>query len=394
MSITLLRWIMWLMTLFLCAVGLIMVASTTSGLSAEGEGPTLGFLTRQGVAMAIGVVAAVALSAMGTSWLRRNGLVMALLVGTALVLAVTPHIGVMRNHATRWIDLGPVLVQPAEFAKLSLIICTAWYLVRVEERVRVNWYGVLLPMLAFAVLAVLVYRTRDLGSIVVMAGVLWIMLFYAGANWLYTTVLGIGCSPLVLYLTVFETAYRRDRVLAFLDPMNVDNPAGYHLRQSLIAIATGGLWGVGTGEGPSRNAFLPERHTDFIFAAICEELGFVGGVSVGAACLLLVVVGLLIAARTPDRHRRLLAVGAVVLIGIQAFWNMLVATGTLPTKGLTLPFVSYGGSSLVVSLMAIGLLDAVARNCPASEPHRRRVSSRIGAAVVRPTRRSDTEGAW
>jgi len=387
-----LRIVLWVLTIGLCGIGLVMVASTTTGMGGSGA-VELGFLAKQSAAILIGLVAAVILSRLGTGWLRRGDVVILVLLGTLMVLAITPHIGVTRNAATRWINLGVVLVQPSEFAKLSLIIVLSWYLVRVEERVRVDWYGVLLPVLAFAILAMLVYRTRDLGSIVVMAALLWVLLFYAGANWIYTTILGVGSAPLVLYYSVFQTAYRRDRVLAFLDPMNVDNPAGYHLRQSFIAIGSGGWWGSGVGQGMSKNSFLPERHTDFIYAVLCEELGFVGGIGVAALFLLFVVTGLCIAARCADRHQRLLAVGATVLIGVQAFWNMLVVVGALPTKGLTLPFVSYGGSSVVVCLLAIGLLDAVARQCPRSVGKERNVPGRVGAVLVRKSR-AGTEGAW
>lgn len=390
MPTSLLRPLLWILTSCLCLFGLVMVGATT--LSSAPADPGLienGLVIRQAVAMLLGLGAALLLSRLGTTWLRHPAVVLTVLCGTLVVLALTPVIGTTRNGATRWINLGVVLVQPAEFAKLALIVVVAWHLVRVEERVRVAWYGVLVPVGAFLLLALLVYSTRDLGSVVIMATILFAMLFYAGANWIYTSLLGLGCAPIVLWVTVFQTAYRRNRLLAFLDPLDPHNPAGYHLRQSHIAIAAGGTWGVGLGQGISGEAFLPERHTDFIFAAICEELGMVGGLSIAVAFLLLTWVGLSIAATCRVRHQRLLAVGCTVLIGIQAFWNMLVVTGALPTKGLTLPFISYGGSSVVVCLLAVGVLDAIVARCPQTVGART-YHSRIGAAVVQPSCRLET----
>ena len=148
----------------------------------------------------------------------------------------------------------------------------------------------LVPLFLFGVYAVLVYKTRDLGSVVVMAVVLWSMLFFSGSRWLYVTLLGVCFLPLVSYMAVLMTAYRRERILAFVDPWNASGPAGYHLQQSYMTIASGGMDGAGLGQGPSRNAFLPERHTDFIYAVVCEELGMIGGSVL--ALLFLAVVGL------------------------------------------------------------------------------------------------------
>lgn len=386
-----LRMLLWLLTAALCGFGLVMVASTTSGFSSAESGPTAAYVIRQGAAMVLGLLVALGLSWFGPERLRHPAVIVLAVVGTIGALLVARHLMAPVNGAWRWIRVGPLQVQPAELAKLALILVGAWYLVRVEEKVRVHWHGVLLPLVGFGMIALLVYMTRDLGSVVVMAGILWVMLFYAGANWLFTTVIGIGCAPLVLYLAVFQTGYRRDRILAFLDPMDASNPAAWHLKQSFIAIGSGEVEGVGLGESMSRFAFLPERHTDFIYAVICEELGFIGGFVIAGLFLALVWTGLAIANRTRDRHSRLLAVGVTVLIGIQAFWNMLVVTGTVPTKGLTLPFISYGGSSILVCLAGIGLLDAVARRCPEPEQLPGHATTRIGAVAI--TRRSETEGA-
>jgi cell division protein FtsW len=388
------RWLriqLWFLVVVLCCFGLVMIASSTSmgiGGGAKDGTITYSFLIKQAVAMAAGAVAAMVISSLGHERLR-NGWLVALVVAGALGSLVLVHLIGRENHgAQRWIDLGPISIQPAELAKFALVLAAAWHLSRVAERVRSSWYGVLMPLCGFALVAGLVYMTKDLGSVVVMAVVLGAMILYAGAPCWYLLLVGLPCVPALLYYTVFQVAYRRDRLLAFLDPWNADGPAAYHLRQSFIAIGGGGLFGVGLGQSTSKLAFLPEKHTDFIFAVTCEELGLVGALAVAGSYLVLVFTGLLIAAQARDRYLRLLAIGATMVLGTQAFWNMMVVTGAVPTKGLTLPFVSYGGSSVVVCLALIGVLDVVAYANVLSQ-RANASSSRIGAGV-----RSEKAWRW
>ncbi len=377
-----LRVAMWGIVLFLCALGMVMIASTT--VYSRGPDMDPSFLIKQGIALVAGLVAAWTVSRMGSDMLRQPWLVLLIGAGTLALLAVTPYIGQTRNGATRWISLGPILIQPAELAKVALIVVMAWYLIRVEEKVRVTWNGVLLPLIGFAVLSALVFRTRDLGSVVILAGVLWVMWLYSGANWFYSSLLGILCLPMALYVSVFKEGYRFDRMLAFINnPLSPHNEWAYQLRHSIIALGSGGNHGQGLGTGSfSQRGFVPERHTDFIFSVIGEELGYWGTVGCAFAYLLLLVIGLMVAARTRDLHQRLLVIGAVVLLVVQAFANMMVVTGLIPTKGLTLPFVSYGGSSLFVCLVAVGIIDAVVRQLTRSQPVVEASTTRIGAAVV------------
>jgi cell division protein FtsW len=395
------RWLriqLWFLVVVLCCFGLVMITSSTAlgigtGSASNAAGGkqlviTYSFLIKQAVAMSIGAVIAMFISAGGAQRLRHPVVIALVVAGAIGSLIAVQVLGRDINGARRWIDLGPINVQPAEFAKFALVIAAAWHLTRVAERVRSSWYGVILPLCGFTLVAGLVYMTKDLGSVVVMAGVLGAMLLFAGAPWWYLLMVGVPCTPVLLYYTVFQVAYRRDRLLAFLNPWQQDGPAAYHLRQSFIAIGSGGLFGVGLGQSTAKLAFLPERHTDFIFAVICEELGMVGALAVAAAFLLLVFTGLLIASQAKDRFLRLLAIGATMVIGTQAFANMLVVTGAVPTKGLTLPFISYGGSSVVICLALIGVLDAVATaNVLASS--RITTSSRIGAGV-----RSEKAWRW
>lgn len=363
------RVLLWTLVALLCGFGLVMVASTTAVVAGPGpdgrEGAVqYGFVIKQLAAMTAGLIGAILVSWGGIRWLRHP--IFVTVVGVVALLSLVAVLGIGRsiNGARRWIDLGPINLQPAELAKLALVVAGAWYFSRVAEAVRSTWHGVLLPLAGFAVLAGLVFLTKDLGSVVVLFAVLAALVVWAGAAWWYFLALTILALPFMFFHAVFREAYRWERIMAFLDPFHTAGPAGYHLSQSLISIGSGGWWGVGLGNSTAKLHFLPERHTDFIFSIICEELGLVGGLGLSVAFLALVCVGLAIAWRARDEFARLLAVGAVVVLGTQAFWNVLMATGVVPTKGLTLPFISYGGSSVVVCLVLVGLLDAVARDAP------------------------------
>ncbi len=374
------RWTLWAMVLGLCGIGLIMVASTTT-TPADPDAPLVfHMVSKQAVAMVIGLFGALVISHLGPDLFIRSWVVALFTATVVAMLILVPMIGRQVNGAWRWFDLGPIKIQPAELAKLMVVVAFAWYLSVARERIRVHWHGALVPIVGFLIIAMLVLRTRDLGTILIIGVGIWGMLYFAGARWLYTTILGLYSLPLAAYVTIFQESYRLNRVLAFSDPWHAPGAAGYHLQQSAIAIGSGGIFGVGLGQGPSKSFFLPEKHTDFIYAVICEELGMIGGLTVAVAYLVMIACGLVIANRANERFPRLLAVGATVTLGFQAFWNMLVATGAVPTKGMTLPLISYGGSSVVVSLALVGLIDAVARRCPERAAGRRTTTGRIGAA--------------
>lgn len=377
------RWLriqLWFLVVGLCCFGLVMIASTTTMMGHGKEGLiTYSFLVKQAIAMAAGAMIAVGISSIGTERLRQGKVIGIVVLGTIIALIMVLLVGREVNGAKRWIDLGPINVQPAEMAKFALVVAAAWYLTQVAERSRSIWYGVILPALGFAVIAGLVYATKDLGSVVVMALVLVVMMSFAKTQWLFAVGMGILCMPVFYLLTIQNVLYRKERFLAFLDPWNSEGPAAYHLQQSLIAIGSGGLTGVGLGQSTAKLNFLPEKHTDFIFSIVCEELGMVGALAVAGAFLLLVITGFLIANQAKDRYLRLLAVGATLVLGTQSFWNMLVVMAVVPTKGLTLPFISYGGSSVVICLALVGILDAVAQGCLSSKPHH--TTTRIGAKV-------------
>jgi len=360
MAVKWLRAQLWIIIAILCGFGLVMVASTTATMGKDAA-ITYSFIVKQAGAMVLGLGLAATVSAIGIPRWRKPAFVAGAYGITVVALLMVLAVGRSINGARRWIDLGPINLQPAELAKFALVVAAAWHFSRSAERVRSVFHGVLLPLGGFAVIAGLIYLTKDLGSVLVLGTGLCAMLVYAGAPWLYFMTLSLLMSPALLYFTVFSEAYRQDRILAFLDPERYDGPAAYHLRQSFMAIASGGLFGVGLGESASTLTFLPERHTDFIYAVICAEFGMAGGLLLAFVYLALVGTGLAIAAYARDMNQRLIAVGVTIALGLQAFWNMLVVTGGVPTKGLTLPFISYGGSSVLVCLGLVGLLDAVAR---------------------------------
>ena len=385
------RSFLWLLVAGLCAFGLIMISTTTGLMVAKGDPAqvvTYKKILVQAIAMAGGLAVALTISlGIGADRLRSNWLIGIALIGTLMSLVAVLVLGREVNGAKRWIDLGPVNLQPSELAKLAVVVGAAWYFAREAERIRSIWHGVLVPLIGFGILAGAVYATKDLGSVVVMGVVLTAMIAFAGANLGYYLGLVVMALPLVAWQAAWSVGYRRDRMTSFLDPLNMDGPTAYHLKQSFIAIGSGGLFGAGAGEGVANLNFLPEHHTDFIYAVVCEQYGLVGGLGLAFVYLLLVLTGLSIAWSARDMHRRLLAVGATVVLGFQAFGNMLVATGAVPTKGMTLPFISYGGSSVACCLVLVGIIDAVARaeaRDRANDPLR---SQRIGASIR-------TEKAW
>ena len=344
------RLIIALLTIALTTFGVLMVGSLTFDFGDGGWG----FVVKQLAALLAGGVAVGILHVAGIDWLRHKWMLLAIGLGAAALVAVTPYIGQEANNATRWIRLGPVSIQPAEIAKLALIVVLAGYCASPKRAMARDFEGIIIPLIIFGVYALLVYLTKDLGSVMVMGGILWMIMFFSGGKVWLLSVLGLLVMPVVAWFAVVATSWRYNRIMAFFDPLNRDIEATYHIRQSLITLTNGGTTGVGLGEGASRQDWLPERHTDFIFAVIGEEFGFIGVAALVVAYLMFIVSGVLVVNAAQDRFHRLLAAGVVALIGIQAFWNMMVVTGLAPTKGLTLPFISYGGSSLAVCLVATG----------------------------------------
>src|SRR3990172_4849036 len=276
----------------------------------------------------------------------------------SMVLVLLPFVGHMAGGARRWINLGPVSLQPAEAAKLALVLYVAHSLAKKREKVRMFSIGFLPHLVVAGALMALCLLQKDLGTCVVMGLVLFVMLFAAGAKVSYLLGAFFLSLPLA-WNAIAGTPYRLERILAWLDPFAHRRGAGYQMWESMVGIGNGGWLGQGLGEGRSKLFYLPEAHTDFIAAVIAEEMGLLG---LGLLILLYAVFvwrGLRTAYNAADAFGCYLALGLTTLLGVQALVNLGVVTVLLPTKGLTLPFVSYGGSSLIAMLAASGLLLSV-----------------------------------
>lgn len=353
------RWLMPL-TVTLIVAGLVMIYSASAVIALRQHGDSFYFLKRQALWAALGGVGFVLAARIDYRRWRPFAVPLVAISALALVLVLVPGIGAQINGARRWLSLGPLTVQPSEAARLALVIYLADFIARRPERMGAFVRG-LLPALTIAgVLLALILAEPDLGSTLVLALVTMLLLFLGGARVMHLAALALAAVP-VVYVLVMQSAYRRERLLAFLDPWRDPTDTGFQVVQSYLAFGSGGPIGTGLGEGRQKLFYLPYPHTDFIFAVIGEELGLFGTVMIVALFGLLAWRGVVIARGAPDAFGRFLALGATLLIAVQAEVNMAVVTGLLPTKGLPLPLLSYGGSSLVVNLIALGLLWSVAR---------------------------------
>jgi len=338
----------------LIAFGVVMVYSASAVYARNLFGDGYHFLVRQTVFAAVGLVVLAVFTRIDTKLLRRSTYPV-LMISVLLMLAVAVGLGRSAGGATRWLALGPVNVQPAELAKLAMIMWLAHSLAKKAHRVRTFSIGFLPHVLVAGLLMLLCLAQPDFGSAVMIALLTFVVLFAAGAKAGYL----LGCVMLAVpigYGAIASSPYRMRRIEAFLEPFEHRQGAGYQITESLMGFGSGGWTGVGLGDGRQKLLFLPEAHTDFISAIIGEELGFVGIVLLCSAFSWVVFRGLRAAWRAQDEYAGYLAAGMTLFIGLQAFTNLAVAMGLLPTKGLALPFVSYGGSSLLVNAAAAGII--------------------------------------
>jgi cell division protein FtsW len=331
-----------------------MVFSASAVMAKERFGSPYTFVLRQIGWACAGVLAMVVLMRVDYRRYKHPAVVFTLLgVTTVLLIAV---LFLDRSHNThRWIRFGPFSFQPSELAKPALILFLAYFL---ETRARAidDWRHTLLPaVLPSVIFSLLIVKQPDLGTAMVCMALTASVLFVAGMELKYLGY-GVLASLPFLYYLLFHVGFRRQRMLAFVNPWADPQGAGFHMIQSLIAVGTGGITGLGLMEGKQKLFYLPEPHTDFIFAVIAEELGLLGTVAVIALFAVFCYRGMRAAIRTSDLYARFLAVGITGTIIIQAFFNISVVLGLLPTKGIPLPFISYGGSSLFITLACVGVL--------------------------------------
>ncbi len=335
-------------------LGALMVFSASAVMASERYGSSYYFLARQVTWAVLGLAAMVGF--MNLDYHRLSSPALAFtVVALELVLLATVLLYNPSHHTHRWFHVGPMGFQPSEFSKVALVVFLAYFLDLRGDAIN-DWGKTLVPVgLVAGVTVALVAKEPDFGTALAIALVVASMLFAAGLRLAYFAYAALAALPAVYFL-VFRVGYRYNRVLAFLDPYADPLGKGFQIIQSYIAVGTGGIGGVGLMEGKQKLFYLPEPHTDFIFAVIGEELGFLGGIAVLALFAAILWRGLRAAARCPDNFGRVLAIGLTVLIVGQALVNISVVVGLLPTKGIPLPFLSYGGSSLLVDLVAVGIL--------------------------------------
>jgi len=354
------RWL-FVVTLVLCLTGAVMIFSASAVTAEHQYGHSYYFLLRQAAWLAIGLLGMFALMKLDYHRLREP-----VVVYSAVCLVIVMLVGTFfldKSHAThRWIRIGPVGIQPSEIAKLAAILYLAWFLdhrrrsaTSLEFR-KEDFLHTILPAIApILVCVALIVMQPDLGTSVDIVLIMTAILFVAGLSWKWLAYGAAAALPLLLLL-IAGVSYRQARLTAFLHPDSDPQGAGFQLLQSLIAVGSGGFTGVGLMESKQKLFYLPEAHTDFIYAVICEELGFIGAIAVVALFAIYGWRGMRAAFNAPDGFGRMLALGATVMVLCQALINFAVVLGMVPTKGIPLPFVSYGGSSLLVMLLATGVL--------------------------------------
>ena len=347
-------------TVALLGFGLVMVWSASSALAQEQHGNAYHFLVKQALWAALGLVVMVAATRLDYRRLRQPSVVYSVVAVTTALLIVVLFLRPV-NETHRWLRIGALSFQPAELAKLTLVLFLAYHLERRAERINEFLTGLFPALLLLGWFAFLVYIQPDLGSAATLSLIGGVMLFLAGVRLRYFAALALLALPL-LYRAVMVAAYRRDRIEAFLNPYSDARGSGYQIIQSLIAVGTGGVAGTGLMEGRQKLFYLPYPYSYFIYAVIGEELGLIGAAAVVAAFLVLLWRGMRAAWNAPDPFGMFLASGLTLAIVIQALINVSVVLGLLPTKGIPLPFISAGGSSLVLTLLAVGMVLSVSQH--------------------------------
>jgi cell division protein FtsW len=354
------RWLFGV-TLVLCLLGTVMIFSASAVTAEHQYGRSYIFLLRQAAWLIIGLGGMFALMRTDYRKLREHTVVFPTVCVVLIMLVGAFFLD--RSHAThRWIRFGPIGIQPSELAKLAVILYLAWFLDLKRRRsvamkfCKKDFLETILPAAGPVFLCVgLVLLQPDLGTSVDILIVATAVLFIAGLSWKWIAA-GAAVAVPVLYLLITHVSYRQARLMAFLDPSSDPQGAGFQLLQSLIAVGSGGFTGVGLMESKQKLFYLPEAHTDFIYAVICEELGFIGAILVIGLFAVYGWRGMRAAFSAPDSFGRLLALGITTMVLSQALINFAVVLGMMPTKGIPLPFISYGGSSLLAMLLATGVL--------------------------------------
>ncbi len=349
-----------ILTSILMILGLYMVYSASFPISMKYHNSTNYYFKKQAIFAIIGVVIMFLASRVDYKVYKNIAYPLLLISGALILLTYFPFISKPVNGAHRWIALGPISIQPSEIAKVFLIMFMAYLLEKKQDKLDNFSYGFLPFILIPGAIMILVLKQPDFGTFILMGMLIYIMMFVGGVR--ITYLIGAVAAVLpVVYLLITHSQYRLMRFLVFLDPWKYYSEKGYQVAQSLISFGAGGFIGKGIGCSQQKMYFLPEAYTDYIFSIFAEEMGFFGVFSVIMLFILFFITGINMSMKVNDRFGKLLGIGLTSLITLQAFINFSVCMGLLPPKGITLPFFSYGGSSMLTVLFAIGVLLNIAK---------------------------------
>jgi cell division protein FtsW len=357
--------VLFIATILLVALSVVMVYSASAPVALERYGRASLFLIKQGMWALLGIALLYVVMRIDYRLYRTPSFIWTSLALVALAL-VAVYFRAPVNGARRWFGIGGIGIQPSELAKLVAIVFIAALLERRMHRIDEVTYSLLPIGIVVLGLVALILPEPDFGTSISLLMIAAVMVFAAGLDYRYV-VGALLCALPVLYLVVMGSAYRRRRTLAFLNPWDDPLGDGFQIIQSLIAVGTGGVWGKGLMNGVQKLFYLPEPHTDFIYSAIAEELGLVGATAVLICFCVVTWRGMRIALRAPDTFGAFLAIGLTTMVAVQAFVNISVVLGLMPTKGIPLPFVSFGGSSLLINLVGMGILLNVSQHMSSTE---------------------------
>jgi cell division protein FtsW len=345
---------LFLAVLGMLVIGIVMLFST-SAFARDSHGDVYFFMKRQVVWLGVGLVVCTAAALVDYHFWQRTWWIWFGLALITLALCFVPHIGMRINGSRRWVGLGPVTFQPSEIAKIAVVFFLAWWFARYEKETGWILRGFVIPFAIVVTLLLLIVLEVDLGTTALIGATMFVIMFVAGTNPVLLGLLSLGGVAGILFVAT-HMSERMGRLSAFMDPERFKDDAGLQQMQALIAWGSGGMEGLGLGNGRQKMLYLPYAHTDFIFPMIGEELGLRVSLLVVFLFVVIIVCGMMIALHAKDRAGLLLGCGIVSLLGLQAAVNIGVTTSLLPNKGLPLPFVSYGGSNLAACLFGIGLL--------------------------------------
>jgi cell division protein FtsW len=351
----------------LVAIGLVMIFSASSAVALVEHHDVAYYAKRQIVWLVVGLIIAYGVYRLDYHQLKRWAPYLLIFSILSLLAVLVPHVGFAVNGARRWIGASSVSFQPSEFAKLSLVVYLAAMLATRGERIVSLVRGLFPLCIPVVIMAGLVLKEPDMGTASLLVMIAFAMFFAAGARITHLFAILLATTPAVI-VEVLASPYKRERVFAFLNPWKDPQNAGFHIVQSLLALGSGGIFGLGLGGSRAKFFYLPEQYTDFIFSILGEELGLIGALAV---VILFIVFGyraIKIAIAAPDRFGFFLVIGCVSIVVIQAFVNIGVVTSSWPVTGVPLPFISFGGSSLIVNLVAVALIANVGRGQRVTEP--------------------------